>query len=279
MACGTPWKAAAKKSAATPPPKPPASGAGAAKKATPGRTPPRKSPPRATPSSSSTARTTARPTRPGTSGTTGRRTSAAPGTARPRTEEGVFFPSSAPTGYRPTVPHTPPPAPVHTPSPRPTYTPPPASSTAAGCVKGCLLTVVALFLLGLFARGCDGAFDSGSGSPDGSDGADGTTVAAACPARIAAELPDGDGAELVAAYRTSNKQITLCRTASGALYYYGEFSDGRDKGIAMEAEETGGGYEAVNGPYRYEIHDGVVTIYQSGRQIGEEELTPEPSPS
>ncbi|MFF5480490.1 hypothetical protein ACFY5C_24545 [Streptomyces sp. NPDC012935] len=136
--------------------------------------------------------------------------------------------------------------------------------------------MVGFFLLSLFARGCADAFDS-----DGSDsgGSDGTTVAATCPDRIAAELPDGDGAELVRAYRTKNKQITLCRTTSGSLYYYGEFSDGREKGIAMEAEETSDGYEARNGEYRYVIHDGVVTVYQSGTQIGEEEVTPEPSPS
>jgi hypothetical protein len=127
----------------------------------------------------------------------------------------------------------------------------------------------------MFARGCDSVFDSGGGSPD----SDGTTVAATCPDRIAAELPDGDGAELVQAFRTSNKQITLCRTTSGTLYYYGEFSDGREKGIVMEAEQTGEGYEARNDPYRYEIHGGVVTIYRSGAQIGEEDLTPVPSPS
>jgi hypothetical protein len=141
-------------------------------------------------------------------------------------------------------------------------------------VSGCAGFVALLFLLGLFAKGCDGAFDSSE-----SGGTDGTTVAGTCPPRIAAELPDGDGAELVEAFRTSNKQITLCRTTSGTLYYYGEFSDGREAGIVMEAEQTSEGYEARNGPYRYEIHGKVVTIFQSGRQIGEEDLTPEPSPT
>ncbi|OIJ85898.1 hypothetical protein BIV25_42385 [Streptomyces sp. MUSC 14] len=128
-----------------------------------------------------------------------------------------------------------------------------------------------LFLLGLAARGCDSA--------KGSGGASGAGPAPTCPDRIAAELPDGDGAELVKAFRTKNKQITLCRTAAGSLYYYGEFSDGREKGIAMRANTTSSGYEARNGEYRYVIHDGVVTVYESGRQIGEEQLTPEPSPS
>ncbi|MEB3962512.1 hypothetical protein OKJ48_19965 [Streptomyces kunmingensis] len=115
---------------------------------------------------------------------------------------------------------------------------------------------------------------------DASGGSDqnGGSTAASCPARIAEELPSGDGAELVRAYRTGNKQITLCRTAAGKLYYYGEFSDHREDGIAMAAERTKDGYKASNPPYRYEIHDGVVTIYESGRRIGQETVTPEPSP-
>ncbi len=92
-------------------------------------------------------------------------------------------------------------------------------------------------------------------------------------------IPDGDDASLVTAYRTYNKQIALCRTKGGKLYYFGEFRDHREQGVAMQAEKTASGYTARNGPYRYKIHDGVVTIYESGHQIGEESLTPEPSPS
>lgn len=278
LTCGTTWKAAAKKS--TPKPtKPSPAGDTAAKKSPPRKAPAKKSPPRT--ASTSTTASTPRPrpasSRPGTSGPSAGRT----GTASPRTEEGVFFPSSPSTGYRPTAPGTtavPParPAPVYTPPPRPVYTPP-KKSRDGGCVGGCVGIVVVFVLLSLFAKGCDGAFDSGGSS--GSDGTNDTRVAATCPARIAAELPGGDGAELVEAFRTSNKRITLCRTTSGSLYYYGEFSDGREKGIAMEAEQTSDGYEARNGPYRYEIHGRVVTVYQSGTQIGEEDLTPEPSPS
>lgn len=138
-------------------------------------------------------------------------------------------------------------------------------------MSGCIGVFVVLFVLGLVAKGCD--------SSSGSSGSTRAGISATCPDRIAAELPGGDGAELVRAFRTKNKQITLCRTTSGSLYYYGEFSDGREKGIAMKAKTTGEGYEARNGEYRYVIHDGVVTVYQSGRRIGQEELTPEPSPS
>ncbi len=121
------------------------------------------------------------------------------------------------------------------------------------------------------------AFDSGSSTPDDSDKSP-SAAAASCPTRIAEELPSGDGAKLVKAFRTKNKQITLCRTGGGKLYYFGEFSDHREPGIAMPAERTGDGYEASNPPYRYDIHDSVVTIYRSGTRIGQEDLTSEPSP-
>ncbi|MGK9463887.1 hypothetical protein ACSLFT_28235 [Streptomyces sp. G6] len=279
IVCGTGWRSSAKKTA----PKPSASAKKSpGKKATPAGTPPKKpSPKRSTPAAPA-SRATPGPSRPGSSGAAAASSRPRPGTAsgvtRPRSEAGVFFPSSGP-GYRPapTPTPTPPPRrpdPVHTPSPKPRGTPP-RPAKQGGCGTGCLGFVLVLFVLGLLARGCDGVFDSG----DDSSGSDDTRTAADCPARIAAEIPGGASAELVQAFRTTNKQITLCRTESGALYYYGEFSDGREPGIAMEAEETSTGFEARNGVYRYEIHDGVVTIYQSGTRIGEETLVPEPSPT
>ncbi|GAB7102755.1 hypothetical protein JCM4814A_10690 [Streptomyces phaeofaciens JCM 4814] len=260
-----------------------AGAAGAAKKAAPRKpTPKRTPPPTATPSAP-------RASRPGTSGMPGGHGTGVGGTRTggttrgagrpPRREEAVFYPSSPTMGYRPDAAHTPAAAPPPVP---PVRLPPSAPSRSAragtkkmpGCVSGCLGFIVVSFLLSLLARGCESLSGDGASGPDGD-----TRVATACPARIAAQLPDGDGAELVEAFRTSNKRITLCRTESGSLYYYGEFSDGREKGIAMPAERTSGGYEARNQEYRYEIHDGLVTIYESGTQIGEEKLTPEPSPT
>ncbi|MFF0055565.1 hypothetical protein ACFYRI_14365 [Streptomyces microflavus] len=104
-------------------------------------------------------------------------------------------------------------------------------------------------------------------------------TAPACPDRIAGAIPSGEGAVLVEAFRTKNKQITMCRTTGDELYYYGEFSDQREPGIAMRASKKPGGYEARNDPYSYRIKDGAVTIYRNGTRIGREELTPEPSPS
>ncbi|MFJ9175576.1 hypothetical protein [Streptomyces sp. NPDC102360] len=129
------------------------------------------------------------------------------------------------------------------------------------------------------AQSCINTFKSafnGLGEPDTSPSSSAST--AACPGRIADELPSGDGAELVKAFHTDNKQITLCRTEAGKLYYFGEWSDHREAGISMPAKRTDDGYEASNPPYRYEIHDGVVTIYKSGTRIGQERVTPGPSP-
>ncbi|GAA3843008.1 hypothetical protein ACFS5L_35570 [Streptomyces phyllanthi] len=292
IVCGTGWKAATKKSTPRTPPRTSSSGAPGAKKTSARKTTPRKPTPKRTPptTSASRDRTTpgpAAPPRTGTSsvyppGPAGARSTASSGSPYGRrAEEGVFFPSSAATGYRPTAPR---PTPVTPPRSAPPYaprpTPPPAYRPAKKSTSGCSGCVGALMLVGLLmflVKGCAGLLDSGGYSD--SDDPDAGESAATCPARIAAELPDGDGAELVEAFRTKNKQITLCRTAAGSLYYFGEFSDGREKGIAMEAEETGDGYTARNDPYRYVIHDGVVTIYRSGSRIGEEKLTPEPSPS
>ncbi|WBP89277.1 hypothetical protein [Kitasatospora cathayae] len=81
------------------------------------------------------------------------------------------------------------------------------------------------------------------------------------------------------AYRTKDKQITLCRTAAGKLYYYGEFTGRPDTGLAMPATQTADGFIARNGAYAYEISGTTVTITLDGRQIGRENLTRVESPS
>ncbi|MER5221052.1 zinc finger protein [Streptomyces flaveus] len=289
IACGTGWKTATKKTT----PKAPSSGESGAKKATaPRKATPRKPTPKRTRPTASTPRdrTPPRPSGAGTSpgGTRPRDRSTGPSASPGAGTDGVFFPPPGTTGYRPSTapsasPTMPSPGPTYTPGP--TYSPhpwpPPRPIPAKPAKKsnwlgGCIGAIVIWGVLGMLAKGCENAFDS-DGSPD--DGSTPAGTAPACPGRIAAELPEGDGAELVEAFRTSNKQITLCRTTDGSLYYFGEFSDQREQGIAMNAEETSDGYEAYNDPYRYVIHDGVVTIYNADTQIGEEKLTPEPSPS
>ncbi|GGN73306.1 hypothetical protein GCM10011579_051320 [Streptomyces albiflavescens] len=292
IACETGWRAATKKPAT----KKPAPKKTAAKKTTARKAAPTPGATAAKPSGSArggTGSSTSSRPRSGTSsprsststraaGTGGTRR-AAPG--RTPTAE-VFYPTAASSGYVPPTTTTPRPGPVTSPAPRPAPTPsyprptspvyrPPKKSGLKGCVQGCLGVMFALFVLSLLAKGCAGAFSSGGSSPDPET----SQNTSSCPERIASALPSGDGAELVEAFRTKNKQITLCRTGGGDLYYFGEFSDHREKGIAMSAEKTSEGYEAHNGPYRYRIHDGVVTIYQNARRIGQEDLTPEPSPS
>ncbi|MGI5199726.1 hypothetical protein ACQEVY_39850 [Streptomyces sp. CA-288835] len=283
IVCGTGWKTATKKTA----PKTPSSGdSGAKKAAAPRKTTPKKPTPKRTRPTTSTPRERTPPRSSGT-GTSAGGARPHAGSTRPSASsgartDGAFFPPPGPTGYRPptapfVAPTTPSPGPTYTPRPMPPPRPGrPSPAKKSNWLGGCVGAIVIWGVLGALVEGCENAFDS-DGSPDG--GSTPASTAPACPGRIAAELPSGDGAELVEAFRTANKQITLCRTTDGSLYYFGEFSDQREKGIAMEAEETSDGYEAYNDPYRYVIHDGVVTIYNADTQIGEEDLTPEPSPS
>ncbi|MEU9097817.1 hypothetical protein [Streptomyces sp. NPDC048361] len=267
IGCGTGWKAATKKPA---PRKAPASGGakGAGTKPTgPGApAPKRPTPKRSAPSAPRTPRASPPPPT---------------GPTRPRPHpEGVFYPPPGTGGYAPSAPGPsvahPPPAPAPAPpayvAPRTSYVP--RTKRSNGCV-GCLSAIGLVFVLGVFADGCKSFFDDGSASAKPSASASGHP----CPSRIADALPSGEGAGLVEAFRTQNKQITLCRTTAGDLYYFGEFSDHREPGIAMRAKKTDSGYEATNTPYRYVIHDGVVTIYESGGRIGQEKVTPEPAPS
>ncbi len=283
IVCDTGWKAATKgaaKSAARPAAKksPAKAASGGAARPTPKKPTPKKTtPPSSSAGTSGSAGPAARkatakrppPKRPASTGT-------ARTTASPRGESLFHPPPAASTGYTPATPRTAPPPP---PAPGPRRPAPPApakrgprKNKGGGNCLGALV-LGALLLFG--GKSCIGVIESAS-TPDDSGSGPGAT--ASCPERIADELPSGEGAELVEAFRTANKQITLCRTTAGELYYFGEFSDQREPGIAMPAERTSDGYEATNAPYRYDIHDGVVTIYQSGTRIGQEELTEEPTP-
>ncbi|MGY3678980.1 hypothetical protein [Streptomyces sp. TE33382] len=276
LACGTGWRAATKKAT---PKKPPA------------RKPAAKSPAEKTTTAKETTaakRTTARP-----KATTTKRSSGGPdtpsdgrattrGATRPKPPPAEVFYPSATAGYAPppATPAAPPPTtpayvPPYVPPGRPFYRTPEKTSKGKGCGLGCLGAIAVLFLLPMAASSCDGSFDSDSpGSRTQVSPTAGT-----CPERISEAIPSGRGAELVEAFRTKNKQITICRTSSEDLYYYGEFSDQREPGIAMRAEEIPGGYEARNDPYLYRIKGDTVTIYQNGTRIGRESLTSEPSPS
>ncbi len=205
----------------------------------------------------------------------------------------IFYPPPATTGYRPrgSVPPVRPTPPPSGAPPRYWTPPPPRTGGRSGrksgdgrAVWGCLSILFVLWLLNQILQGCTNFLESVGDSlgedsyEDSYDSPSPSTTGQPCPERIARQLP-GEDAELVEAFLTENKQITLCRTADGDLYYYGEFSDGREPGVPMPATETSDGYDAVNDPYRYVIEDDVVTIFENGRQIGEEDLTPLPDPS
>jgi Zn-finger in Ran binding protein and others len=297
IVCGTGWKAATKKAPArkTPSKKPadtkptdarPADAKPLFETPPPRKVPPKKPaprrpspPPRTVPGASAArdARAWAPPARPRPTPPTGSR-EAGGGTSSRTAPGGLFYPPPGTAGYTPTTPRPGmPPAPSPVGSPRPAPPLVRTSKTDKGCL-GCLGVIVLLVMLGVIADNWHEIFGPGRGHRD-LHGSAPTATGDPCPGRIAAQLPGGDGATLVEAYRTTYHRITLCRTASGKLYYFGEAADQQGQHIAIPATKTSSGYIARNGVYRYVIHHGVVTIYKSGSQIGEEDLHLEPSPS
>ncbi|MFE2559261.1 zinc finger Ran-binding domain-containing protein [Streptomyces sp. NPDC059352] len=270
--CGKDWKETGGPAPKKTSPRPATPKATPPRTTTPRTTTPKATPPRTSPAKKATPRKTT-PPRTGTPG------------SRPT---GVFYPPPSSTGYTPTPPRATTPSsytpPSYTP-PRytpPTYTPPPyrapVKKKSNGCMISCLGVVGGLVLLGIAQSVFIGALDSDDPT-DSKPTSSPSSTGAACPSRIASALPSGKGASLVEAFHTKDHQITLCRTKAGKLYYYGEFRDQREAGIAMPAKKTSDGYEANNSPYRYVISGGTVTIYKSGSRLDREELTPEPSPS
>jgi hypothetical protein len=134
-----------------------------------------------------------------------------------------------------------------------------------------IAAVVAVLGGALFIADHGGSSSSAAPAPTSSTDA----ASATCPDRIAEKIPQGTGARLVQAFVTSNKEIVLCRTEGGQLYYFGDFTDDPNSSIVIPARSSAGGFTADNGPYRYVIADGYVTIYQNGNQIGREQLTRE----
>ncbi|WP_052422359.1 hypothetical protein [Nonomuraea candida] len=90
--------------------------------------------------------------------------------------------------------------------------------------------------------------------------------AVACPDRVALLIPDS-GADLMAAYDAGDKHVVICRTATGKLYYYGQYIGQDDTGLLMPAQETPAGLLARNGSYLYEIRGDEVVVSVDGREI------------
>ncbi|MFC5823399.1 hypothetical protein [Nonomuraea insulae] len=172
---------------------------------------------------------------------------------------------------RPVIP--PPPRPVMRPLPLPPPMPPPAyrSSSSSG-FTGCMiavLTVALLCTLVLLLALLAGARARAPASAPQSNSPIVTTPAVqavACPDRVALLIPD-DSAELVAAYDAGDKHIVICRTATGELYYYGQYIGQDGTGLLMPAQETAAGLLARNGAYLYEIRGDEVVVSVDGHEI------------
>lgn len=103
------------------------------------------------------------------------------------------------------------------------------------------------------------------------------TAAQSCPTDVAHWLPsDGGDAVLEAAFTTSRHTITLCRTASGMLFYDGQITGtpaSADTHIALPAKPTPSGYAVNNGAYEYKIAGAEIVIYRGGAEISRQPLT------
>ncbi|WP_049570892.1 hypothetical protein [Streptomyces sp. SBT349] len=155
----------------------------------------------------------------------------------------------------------------------------------SGCA-GCLAFLLIVGLVALLGWAVPQWFDDEESTPSGDETPRSAEEplpewSGPCPDRVAdgLELAPGATTELVAAYRTEETQILICREESGALHYVDEFIDLREAGTIFPAEETESGFTAENPPNRYEIAGDVLRFFEDGEYTGEREITPEPSPT
>jgi hypothetical protein len=92
-----------------------------------------------------------------------------------------------------------------------------------------------------------------------------------CPDAVAAALPGGGPAVLVAAYETSRFRLYYCRTSAGQLYYRGVSRIDPSGVVTLPATEIAGGYEArttANGSaFVYRVVSRALVVIQDGRVI------------
>lgn len=105
-----------------------------------------------------------------------------------------------------------------------------------------------------------------------------TPAVTPCPDVVTRWFPeDTTAAALVALYDTGGYVVTLCRAASGQLYY-----DGQQKGVEasstshifLRAQETSTGYTAVNVDYLYRIDGRDLILTHNGEVVRHWILTP-----
>jgi hypothetical protein len=92
-----------------------------------------------------------------------------------------------------------------------------------------------------------------------------------CPSSVAATLPGGHRAVLVAGYETHRFRIYYCRTPAGTLYYRGISKSAPARAVTIPATRIPGGYEArrtVDGSsFVYRVTAERLVVTQDGRTI------------
>lgn len=176
---------------------------------------------------------------------------------------------TAPPSFRPPpAPTRPPAAPAYRPSRRRFWTR--SSKRAARWIGG----LAALVIFGPSLADQIGKISL----PSGTSSAGGTSAGVACPYAAAQFLPGGGaGATLVKARQTTKHFITVCSTATGALFYDGQVkgkpADGTNH-ISLPATATASGCVARNLGYVYEVTGERVVVTSNGKVVLDEALQP-----
>lgn len=175
-----------------------------------------------------------------------------------------------------------------TPVPAFTSTPvrtPPREATrgemVAGC--GCLLFIAAAIItpivLLILNWSTVTSFVTGS---DSSKPAPTASASGPCPTAMAAVLPEGTGARLVAAYSRDDleERYAFCRTKAGKVFFFARAKDGEPYGNPTEARESDHGYVVDFEPQgtSYHFRGGDLTAYDAkGKEMWKGDLVPEAS--
>lgn len=147
-------------------------------------------------------------------------------------------------------------------------------SRTSGAVRiSAAVAVLAVLVAGgLFLRHRQAAASQPEAAPP-----TGPAAAAPCPAAVAGTFAADQraGAVLVRHYADSVHDITLCRTADGAVIYHGGWLDpAKTDSVNLPATGLpGGGWRAANPPYLYTIQDGWVTVAEHGRVVKRYRIT------
>lgn len=211
---------------------------------------------------------------------------------RPMTERPVFVESKHTGQYRPPaeparIDLTPPPARGPRPARRPAPPPPPhlparpsgSSSGTWSALAWIFLTAAVVGLMLVLVANAGELFSSGPQGepPTGTPAAAHATRSTPCPSAVATWMPDGGtGATLVAGYTTDKHVVTICRDASGQLYYDGQVrgaAPSNQTHISLRASTTPNGFMANNQGYVYEINGSQLIVTNNGKDVLRTTLT------